>query len=131
MSERMKIVDVIGEKIYKDGERIITQVSWGLDSQKEQCITEYSSAHLQCQHLRPGQEVHKFRPAWATLYYSDSNRGDGLPLIPALRKDRQAGLFEFEASLVYLMSSTVGSCVAPPTKTSKVPFVCFLLPLFP
>lgn len=26
----MKIVDVIGEKIYKDGERIITQVSWGL-----------------------------------------------------------------------------------------------------
>lgn len=30
MSERMKIVDVIGEKIYKDGERIITQVSWGL-----------------------------------------------------------------------------------------------------
>ena len=26
----MKIVDVIGEKVYKDGERIITQVSGGL-----------------------------------------------------------------------------------------------------
>ncbi|OWK02711.1 PRKAR2A, partial [Cervus elaphus hippelaphus] len=25
VSERMKIVDVIGEKVYKDGERIITQ----------------------------------------------------------------------------------------------------------
>ncbi|XP_054406799.1 cAMP-dependent protein kinase type II-alpha regulatory subunit isoform X6 [Pongo pygmaeus] len=28
VSERMKIVDVIGEKIYKDGERIITQMQW-------------------------------------------------------------------------------------------------------
>ena len=30
VSERMKIVDVIGEKVYKDGERIITQVSGDL-----------------------------------------------------------------------------------------------------
>ncbi|VCW91277.1 unnamed protein product, partial [Gulo gulo] len=32
VSERMKIVDVIGEKVYKDGERIITQVSRSLCS---------------------------------------------------------------------------------------------------
>lgn len=32
MSERMKIVDVIGEKAYKDGERIITQVRGALSS---------------------------------------------------------------------------------------------------
>lgn len=30
VSERMKIVDVIGEKTYKDGERIIAQVSGDL-----------------------------------------------------------------------------------------------------
>lgn len=29
VAERMKIVDVIGEKVYKDGERIITQVRAG------------------------------------------------------------------------------------------------------
>uniref|UniRef100_A0A8C2M0V8 cAMP-dependent protein kinase type II-alpha regulatory subunit n=1 Tax=Cricetulus griseus TaxID=10029 RepID=A0A8C2M0V8_CRIGR len=31
MSERMKIVDVIGEKVYKDGERIITQTKTNKD----------------------------------------------------------------------------------------------------
>lgn len=96
MSERMKIVDVIGEKIYKDGERIITQVSWGLDSQKEHCITEYGSAHLQCQHLR-GQGRRFTRPAWATLYYSDSSRkqrlswGDGVYTFNLSTQERQTG----------------------------------------
>ncbi|XP_021573288.1 cAMP-dependent protein kinase type II-alpha regulatory subunit isoform X2 [Carlito syrichta] len=36
VSERMKIVDVIGEKIYKDGERIITQTKTDKDSENQE-----------------------------------------------------------------------------------------------
>lgn len=85
MSERMKIVDVIGEKIYKDGERIITQVSWGLtqllswESSSKGTVSplwaEYGNAHLQWQHLRGrSSRFINSRPAWVTLYYSDSSR---------------------------------------------------------